>query len=335
MLLRNIYSGSDGFINNMPDDIWGSEIDKESIDIEIYTKIINMKANYKTLAYTHDDVLDIVGLSGSIYQKFERSWQAMYDALMFEYNVGITVSEDYTREVLDSRDEHTGSSKLLNENKKTSVGESGTQVLKKSGEESKRNSNSSVVTDNVISEYGKKDQFKRSLKSEQKFGSKDSNNSDDVASVKGHNSNAWSDRDKTSSNGQVSKTGSDVNYDTGSSYNQLSGSDDIKSNNTTKDLNYEKIYFNARKDTTATDSKLSSDDKLESNERTIGDQKSEGTMLETFSKTGSSAIKTYPALITEEIDMRTGKAGNFIDIVIDMIIKEIALKHISMEDIYE
>ena len=59
------------------------------------------------------------------------------------------------------------------------------------------------------------------------------------------------------------------------------------------------------------------------------------TFNETIESEGSSPLRTFPALIIEEIMLRQGRGGNILNLIMNDIVQEMSAHVIKMEDIYE
>lgn len=109
MLLKEVLSPVNGLFSNMPDVIWGTDMDPTFIDVELFTRIGGLEASPLVEHYVDaNGVLDTATLASLLFQRYGKNWQRIWDALLVEYNIMLTTMIDETRTTnRDSSDTET------------------------------------------------------------------------------------------------------------------------------------------------------------------------------------------------------------------------------------
>ena len=95
--LRDVLSPINGLFSNMPQTIWGTDLDPELIDVELWTRIGGLEISPLAEYYVSGDVLDTETLGRLLFQRYGKNWARIWDALLIEYNIVVTSSTDETR----------------------------------------------------------------------------------------------------------------------------------------------------------------------------------------------------------------------------------------------
>lgn len=357
--LKNTLPLTDGIFGNMPTDIWGDDFNADDLDLELFSKVGEMYSNtlYDRL------VDDIPRLSTLIYNKYNNSWKHMYDALTLDYDVAITSTNTTTI----TRQEVEDLFSTFNEGQETKASESKFNKITgkdvRSGSEKRNVSNSNVknLTDKSVLNTSERTtgtdttNSNKNLSDTSSGSDKTTNNlfqqKHDVhykdyrdkglgssymyLSKQEHDSGSDSTRDtgtsttSKSNNQKLNETGSDVNVkninvsNTGTDTKVLSGTDNITGSDV---LTYDKLTDEKNASETGTVSGNTHTDTSNQNESVR-----QNTYDEVIDSKGSSPLRTFQALINEEIMLRTGEYGNIVDIMINDVRKMIAIKYIESD----
>lgn len=350
MRISEVLNPTNGLFSHMPQDIWGTVLDPSFMDIEVFTAIGGLSASPLFLHYVRDGALDHDGLARLIYQHYGKNWKRLWDALLAEYNIMITTSNDekrtYTRDRSDTeRRDLTGTKR-------------GTTTGTDTGTLSQVRSGSVVHADNSSTQYGSANTRTNDTTTTSTDGGREAlvddyneatdttntlnqtgNGSERVsAGLYGVGGDGMADTETHTTNTSRNFTDSTVARDhhtggsthttsfgktnsvrdTGSVTDAHSGTDTVtgSSTETYKDLT----------DTT----KRSLGTSSQVDETTTDGGTVTGTGKETYTETlhqeGSTPLRTYQALVKEEVEIRSGSAWNFTELVISDVQRLIALK---------
>lgn len=97
-LLKDVLSPINGLFANMPQDIWGPELDPTFMDIELFTRLGGLEISPTAEYFVTDGDLNPEQLALLLYQRYKDNWQRMWNAVTIEYDMLITssVKEDRT-----------------------------------------------------------------------------------------------------------------------------------------------------------------------------------------------------------------------------------------------
>lgn len=99
MLIRDYLNPIDGIFSNMPQEIWQGDLDPSSLDIELWTRIGGLEAAPLFKFFIANDTLDVAGLAKLLYSRYHNNWQKMWNALLADYDVLLTSSNNESRTV--------------------------------------------------------------------------------------------------------------------------------------------------------------------------------------------------------------------------------------------
>ena len=350
MKINEALNPTNGLFSNMQQDIWGSALDPSLLDIELYTAIGNLSASPLFTHFVRDGSLDHVGLARLIHQHYGKNWKRLWDALIAEYNIMITTSNDekrtYTRDRSDTERRDLRGSKR------------GTTTGTDTGTLSQVRSGSVSHTDNSSTQYGSANKRTSDTTTSSTDGGREelvdnyneATDTTNTLSQTGSGSESVSDglygvggsgmvsteshRTDTSRSSTDSTTARDLHtgntshttsfgktnsvHDTGSITDAHSGTDVVTGSSTDsyKDL------------TDRTTRSLGTSTQVD--ETTTDGGTVTGTGKETYTETlhqeGSTPLRTYQALVKEEVEIRSGSAWNFTELVISDVRRLIALK---------
>lgn len=359
MKINEALNPTSGLFTHMPQDIWGTALNPSFLDIELYTAIGNLTASPLFMHFVRDGVLDHDGLARLIHQHYGKNWKRLWDALKAEYNIMITTSNDekrtYTRDRSDTeRRDLTGTKR-------------GTATGTDTGTLSQVRSGSVSHTDNTSSQYGSAitrtndttttstdggrealvdnyDEATDTTNTLKQTGSGYEYVADGLYGVGGDEvANTETHRTDTTRNFTDSTTARDQHTgntthttsfgktnstrDTGSVKDAHSGMDVVTGSST-----------DSYKDLTDT-TKRSLGTSTNVDETTTDGGTVTGTGKETYTETlhqeGSSPLRTYQALVKEEVEIRSGSAWNFTELVISDVRRLVALRIWERSNQYE
>ena len=350
MKINEVLSPVSGLFAHMPRDIWGTTIDPNIIDVELYTAIGNMTASPLFMHFVRDGVLDHDGLARLIYQHYGKNWKRLWDALIVEYNIMITTSNDekrtYTRDRSDTeRRDLTGTKR-------------GNSTATDTGTISQVRSGSVSHTDNSSTQYGSAQKRTNDMTTTSTDGGSEAlvdnyNEATDTTNTlqqTGSGSEAVSDGLYGVGGGGMANTERHTT-DTSRNFTDSTTARDQHTGNTTHTTTYGKT--NSTRDTgSITDAHSGTDvvtgtstdsykDLADTTKRSLGtssqvdETTTDGgtvtgtgkeTYTETFHQEGSTPLRTYQALVKEEVEIRSGSAWNFTELVINDVRRLIALK---------
>ena len=358
MKINELLNPTSGLFSHMPQVIWGTDLDPSLLDIELFTTIGNLTASPLFTHFVRDGVLDHDGLARLIYQRYGKNWKRLWDALLVEYNIMITTSNDekrtYTRDRSDTeRRDLTGTKR-------------GTTTGTDTGTLSQVRSGSVDHTDNTSTQYGSANKRTNDMTTTSTDGGQealvddyneatDTTNtltqtgtgyeyvSDGLYGVGGDGvANTETHRTDTTRNFTDSTTARDhhtgstshtTTYgktnstrDTGSTTDAHTGTDVVTGSSTDsyKDLT------DTTKRSLGTSSQV---DETTTDGGTVTGTGKE-TYTETFHQEGSTPLRTYQALVKEEVEIRSGSAWNFTELVINDVRHMIALRIWERSDMY-
>ena len=128
MLLKDLLSPVNGLFSNMPDDIWGTDMDPTFIDVELFTRIGGLEASPLVEHYVDaNGVLDTATLAELLFQRYGKNWQRIWDALLVDYNIMLTSTVDETRTT--NRDSTGSETRDLSDTSGGTVGKTGSESL--------------------------------------------------------------------------------------------------------------------------------------------------------------------------------------------------------------
>lgn len=99
MLIRDYLNPIDGIFSAMPQSIWNDDLDPASLDIELWTRIGELDAAPLFRFFIVDDTLDVNGLAKLLFSRYHNNWEKMWNALLADYDVLLTSSNNETRSV--------------------------------------------------------------------------------------------------------------------------------------------------------------------------------------------------------------------------------------------
>lgn len=349
MKINEALNPTNGLFSHMPRDIWGTALDPSLLDIELHTAIGNLTASPLFTHFVRDGVLDHNGLARLIYQHYGKNWKRLWDALLVEYNIMITTSNDerrtYTRDRSDTeRRDLTGTKR-------------GTTTGTDTGTLSQVRSGSVSHTDNSSTQYGS---------ANKRTNDTTTTSSDGGSEALVDNYNEATDTTNTlKQTGDSSEGVSDGLYGVGGSglasteqhitntsrnFTDSTTARDQHTGNTTHTTSFGKT--NSTRDTgSVTDAHTGTDtvngtstdtykDLTDTTKRSLGtssqvdETTTDGgtvtgtgkeTYTETFHQEGSTPLRTYQALVKEEVEIRSGRAWNFTELIINDVRRMIAL----------
>lgn len=350
MKINEVLNPTSGLFSHMSQDIWGTALDPSLLDIELFTAIGSMTASPLFTHFVRDGVLDHDGLARLIHQHYGKNWKRLWDALLAEYNIMITTSNDenrtYTRDRSDTeRRDMTGTKR-------------GTTTGTDTGTLSQVRTGSVSHTDNSSTQYGSANKRTNDTTTTSTDGGRE-------ALVDDYNE-ATDTTNTLNQTGSGSDTVSDGLYgvggdgmanterhttDTTRNFTDSTTARDHHTGGSTHTTTYGKT--NSTRDTgsvtdahtgtdvvtgTSTDSykdltdttKRSLDTTSQVDETTTDGGTVTATGKESYSETlhqeGSSPLRTYQALVKEEVEIRSGSAWNFTELVINDVRRLVALK---------
>lgn len=350
MRIDEALNPTNGLFSHMSQDIWGTALDPSLLDIELYTAIGSMTASPLFTHFVRDGVLDHDGLARLIHQHYGKNWKRLWDALIVEYNIMITTSNDekrtYTRDRSDTeRRDLTGTKR-------------GTTTGSDTGTLSQVRTGSVSHTDNSSTQYGSAN--KRT-------------NDTTITSTDGGQEALVDDyNEATDTTNTLNQTGNGYEYvadglygvggdgmantethrtDTTRNFTDATVARDHHTGGSSHTTTYGKT--NTSRDTgSITDAHTGTDvvtgtstdsykDLTDTTKRSLGTSSSvdetttdggtvtgtgKETYTETFHQEGSTPLRTYQALVKEEVEIRSGSAWNFTELVISDVQCLIALK---------
>lgn len=326
MLLNTVLSPVNGLFTNMPKDIWGSDFDPTMVDIELFTRIGGLEASPLVEHFTVGGVLDTAGLAKVLHQRYSKNWDRIWKVLIAEYDAFLTsTTKEHRESIRDTEDNET-----------RALTDTGTEVT----DSERKNAQSNVKT-------GSTD---RTAKAEETRTETD---------LETHNLSK-TDKGTVGNTGTETQTGNgstatdhglygvggaglanesrDVaaetrNFTFGNTNNEtrnLDGTESGTVNNARsgKDSSEEtnsEIYKDITDALSGTESGNETVKKNDVHSGTV-DNTGRDQFTEDFTSEGSSPLRTFQALITEEIEGRSGQAWNFTDIIIRDVQTMIASK---------
>ena len=358
MKINEVLNPTRGLFSHMPQVIWGTTLDPSFLDIELFTTIGNMTASPLFTHFVRDGALDHGGLARLIYQRYGKNWKRLWDALLAEYNIMITTSNDekrtYTRDHSDTerRDltgtkrgtttgtdtgtlsqvrsgsvSHTnnsstqyGSAKKRTTDTTTTSSDGGREALVDDYNEATDTTNtlnqtgsgSEIVSDGLYGVGGD------GMADTERHTTNTSRNFTDSTTARDHHTGGST---HTTSYGKTNTT-----HDGGSVTDAHTGTDVVTGTST-----------DSYKDLTDT-TKRSLGTSSQVNETTTDGGTVTGTGKETYTETlhqeGSTPLRTYQALVKEEVEIRSGSAWNFTELVINDVRHMIALRIWERSDMY-
>ena len=350
MKINEVLNPTSGLFSHMTQDIWGTALDPSLLDIELFTTIGSMTASPLFTHFVRDGVLDHDGLARLIHQHYGKNWKRLWDALLAEYNIMITTSNDekrtYTRDRSDTeRRDLTGTKR-------------GTTTGTDTGTLSQVRSGSVSHTDNSSTQYGSAQKRTNDTTTTSTDGGRE-------ALVDDYNE-ATDTTNTLNQTGSGSETVSDGLYgvggdgmanterhttDTTRNFTDSTTARDHHTGGSTHTTTYGKT--NSTRDTgSVTDAHTGTDvvtgtstdsykDLTDTTKRSLGTSSQvdetttdggtvTGTGKETYTETlhqeGSTPLRTYQALVKEEVEIRSGSAWNFTELVINDVRRLIALR---------
>lgn len=359
MKINEVLNPTSGLFSHMPRSIWGTALDPSFLDIELYTAIGNLTASPLFMHFVRDGVLDHDGLARLIHQHYGKNWKRLWDALIAEYNIMITTSNDekrtYTRDRSDTeRRDLTGTKR-------------GTTTGTDTGTLSQVRSGSVSHTDNTSTQYGS--------------ANKRTNDTSTTSTDGGREALVDDYNEATNTTNTLNQTGTGYEYvsdglygvggeglvntethrtDTTRNFTDSTTASDLHTGGSTHTTTYGKT--NTTRDTgSVTDAHSGTDvvtgsssdsykDLTDTTKRSLGTSSQvdetttdggtvTGTGKETYTETlhqeGSTPLRTYQALVKEEVEIRSGSAWNFTELVISDVRRLIALWIWERRDSYE
>lgn len=349
MKINEALNPTNGLFSHMPQSIWGTALNPSLLDIELFTAIGGLAASPLFMHFVRDGVLDHDGLARLIHQHYGKNWKRLWDALIAEYNIMITTSNDekrtYTRDRSDTeRRDLTGTKRGT-----TSGTDTGTLSQVRTGSVSH--------TDNTSTQYGS--------------AQKRTNDTTTTSTDGGQEALVDNYDEATDTTNTLNQTGSGYEFvsdgiygvggegvaeserhrtDTTRNFTDSTTARDHHTGNTTHTTTYGKT--NSTRDTgSVTDAHTGTDvvtgtstdsykDLTDTTKRSLGTSSSvdetttdggtvtgtgKETYTETFHQEGSTPLRTYQALVKEEVEIRSGSAWNFTELIINDVRRMIAL----------
>ena len=359
MKINEVLNPTNGLFSHMPRGVWGTTLDPSLLDIELYTSIGNLSASPLFTHFVRDGVLNHDGLADLIYQHYGKNWKRLWDALLVEYNIMITTSNDekrtYTRDRSDTeRRDLTGTKR-------------GTTTGTDTGTLSQVRTGSVSHTDNSSTQYGS---------ANTRTNDTTTTSTDGGREVLVDNYDEATDTTNTlNQTGSGSEAVADGLYGVGGdgmadterhttnttrNFTDSTTARDLHTGNTTHTTSFGKS--NSTRDTgSVTDAHTGTDvvtgtstdsykDLTDTTKRSLGtssqvdETTTDGgtvtgtgkeTYTETFHQEGSTPLRTYQALVKEEVEIRSGSAWNFTELVINDVRRLVALRIWERGDSYE
>ena len=350
MKINEALNPTNGLFSHMQQDIWGTALDPSLLDIELYTAIGNLTASPLFMHFVRDGALDHVGLARLIHQHYGKNWKRLWDALIAEYNIMITTSNDekrtYTRDRSDTeRRDLTGTKRgtttgtdtgTLSQVRSGSVSHTDNSSTQYGSQNKRTNDTTTSSTDGgkeiLYDEYNEATDTTNTLN---QTGSGSETTSDGLYGVGGSGmANTESHTTATSRNFTDSTTARDLHTgnvthttaygktnstrDTGSTTDAHSGTDVVIGSSTDS-------YKDLTDKTTRSLGTSSQVDETTTDGGTVTGTGKE-TYTETLHQEGSTPLRTYQALVKEEVEIRSGSAWNFTELVISDVRRLIALR---------
>lgn len=359
MKINEVLNPTSGLFSHMSQDIWGTALDPSLLDIELFTAIGSLTASPLFTHFVRDGVLDHDGLARLIHQHYGKNWKRLWDALLAEYNIMITTSNDekrtYTRDRSDTeRRDLTGTKR-------------GTTTGTDTGTLSQVRSGSVSHTDNSSTQYGS--------------ANKRTNDTTTTSTDGGREALVDDYNEATDTTNTLNQTGSGYEYvsdglygvggdgmantethrtDTTRNFTDSTVARDNHTGGSTHTTTYGKT--NSTHDTgSVTDAHTGTDvmtgsstdsykDLTDTTKRSLGTSSQvdetttdggtvTGTGKETYTETlhqeGSTPLRTYQALVKEEVEIRSGSAWNFTELVINDVRRLVALRIWERSNQYE
>ena len=349
MKINEALNPTSGLFSHMSQDIWGTALDPSLLDIELYTAIGGMTASPLFMHFVRDGALDHNGLARLIHQHYGKNWKRLWDALLAEYNIMITTSNDekrtYTRDRSDTeRRDLTGRKRgtttgadtgTLSQVRTGSVSHTDNSSTQYGSANKRTNDTTTMSTDGgqeaLVDDYNEATDTTNTLK---QTGSSSESVSDGLYGVGGKGM-ANTDQRRTDSSRDFTDstvardqhTGSSTHTttfgktnsvrDTGSVTDAHSGTDVVTGSSTDS-------YKDLTDTTTRSLGTSSSVDETTTDGGTVTGTGKE-TYTETFHQEGSTPLRTYQALVKEEVEIRSGSAWNFTELVINDVRRLITL----------
>jgi len=358
MKINEVLNPTNGLFSHMPQDIWGSDLNPSLLDIETFTAIGNLSASPLFMHFVSDGALDHAGLAHLIHQHYGKNWKRLWNALIAEYNIMITTSNDekrtYTRDRSDTeRRDLTGTKRgtttgtdtgTLSQVRTGSVSHTDNSSTQYGSANKRTNDTTTLSTDGgreaLVDDYNEATDTTNTL---QQTGNGYEYVSDGLYGVGGEGmANTETHRTDTtrnftdSTNARDHHTGGSTHTttfgktnstrDTGSITDAHSGTDVVTGSSTDsyKDLT------DTTKRSLGTTSQV---DETTTDGGTVSGTGKE-TYTETFHQEGSTPLRTYQALVKEEVEIRSGSAWNFTELVINDVRRLIALYIWERSDMY-
>ena len=350
MKINDVLNPTNGLFSNMQQDIWGTALDPSLLDIELYTAIGGLTASPLFMHFVRDGALDHVGLARLIHQHYGKNWKRLWDALLAEYNIMITTSNDekrtYTRDRSDTeRRDLTGTKRgtttgtdtgTLSQVRSGSVSHAYSSSTQYGSANKRTNDTTTTSTDGgreeLVDNYNEATDTTNTLN---QTGSGSESTSDGLYGVGASGmANTESHTTNTSRNFTDSTTARDLHTgntshttsygktnstrDTGSTTDAHTGTDSETGSTTDS-------YKDLTDKTTRSLGTSSQVDETTTDGGTVTGTGKE-TYTETLHQEGSTPLRTYQALVKEEVEIRSGSAWNFTELVISDVRRLVALK---------
>ena len=350
MKINESLNPTNGLFSHMQQDIWGTALDPSLLDIELFTAIGNLTASPLFMHFVRDGALDHVGLARLIHQHYGKNWKRLWDALIAEYNIMITTSNDekrtYTRDRSDTeRRDLTGTKRgtttgtdtgTLSQVRSGSVSHTDNSSTQYGSQNKRTNDTTTTSTDGgreeLVDNYNEATDTTNTLN---QTGSGSETTSDGLYGVGGSGmANTESHTTATSRNYTDSTTARDLHtgntshttsygktnstHDSGSMTDAHSGTDVVTGSSTDS-------YKDLTDRTTRSLGTSSQVDETTTDGGTVTGTGKE-TYTETLHQEGSTPLRTYQALVKEEVEIRSGSAWNFTELIINDVRRLIALR---------
>lgn len=329
--IKDIVEPGQSFFTNVNSDMW-NDVDTARLDIDLVVKMNVLRTSSLTEAFITGDVVS-PQLYLYIYEKYQNQMRNIYNALAKEYDVIITGTEDYTREIVRDSDNHSSEINRGIEKSDINTSQKTRDTLSMSGKETTSEKLSSSVSGNNTITHNVNDKMSKNTKNKTSYGKTSREDSEDVKKIQGHNSSGWAKSDLEQMNSNSKDSGSDTVYNTGYDNNKKTGTEKESSKGTESgNVTGEKSFVN-RKDVKDVTGDLSSTDSKNIENKVLRDDKGSQSEIETYSRTSSSASKTSQELVDSEVKLRI--MYNFYEIVMEFVIGEMCSKTIIKEDLYE
>lgn len=287
MKIRDVLSPTAGLFSSMPQDVWGEDLDPVHLDIELFTRIGALDAAPLFRHFVVDGILDTKGLADLLFQRYAGNWKHIWEALRADYDVFITSMNDETRTV--TRDKSDLETRQLQD----AVTEGGTDTTTDTYKDT-------IAVDSSSTKTGE------STDSGTVNTNVDSTNTDSGSTtletgIYGVGSSGLVNQSSETTSDNRDSLGNSATVETraleGTNQESVTGSD--------------KTSHTGTVDHATVSNKTSTADKT-GTVGTVGNELEK----ETFHSEGSSPLRTFQALIQEELDGRSGQTWNFTELVI-------------------